>query len=526
VRRALPLLLLCACNLRAARTTVQICAANNQCDRGDVCYFGQCATPGSSNLSLVEAEVQPPNSSQLGFLQAGGIDLRQAVAHDFALQPPFAVTGVVHQDQESGLPTVVADATLTFTDHHPAIVDRVDRVTARTDANGQFSAQLPAATWDLLLQPPPPAPPMRISSPLSAAPSAPLDLHLPKPSLRTSFSGQVSAVTSAGTTIPLTGARVTAVDGSGAALSAPATTADGGFTLLLPPGTSSYSLQVGPPTDLDGGMTNADPLPNYEGLSPSPTLTLQLPDAGTLQGRVVDSTGTGVASARVYARSQAGTTWSLARSTTAASDGSYSIALREGTYLVEAAPSAASSSPGVSAESTPYVSGSTNLSLVCPAKARAFGLVTTPDGRPAGAGYQVTATRLADDLLTTRSATTLPTDSAGYYHLIGDNGRYRVEVQPPAGTRLPRKIVQIDLVAQANEYPLPGIQISPALAVVGTVHGAPPGGIDAPIAGATVDFYALDALGQHSIYIGSGLTDAQGQYTAVLPDVPQPGAIP
>ncbi len=173
MRRALPLLFLCACNLRAPRTTVQICAANNQCDRGDVCYFGQCAAPGSTNLSLVEAEVQPPNNSQLGFLQQGGIDLRQSIVRDFALQPPFAVTGVVHQDQDDGTTTPVAGAVLTFTDHHPAIVDRVDQVTAKSDANGQFSAQLPAATWDLLLQPPPPAPPMRISPLLNSAAAQP-----------------------------------------------------------------------------------------------------------------------------------------------------------------------------------------------------------------------------------------------------------------------------------------------------------------------------------------------------------------
>jgi hypothetical protein len=41
-----------------------------------------------------------------------------------------------------------------------------------------------------------------------------------------------------------------------------------------------------------------------------------------------------------------------------------------------------------------------------------------------------------------------------------------------------------------------------------------------------VDFYALDATGRHAVYIGSGLTDAKGQYKAVLPDVPQPAAKP
>jgi hypothetical protein len=91
---------------------------------------------------------------------------------------------------------------------------------------------------------------------------------------------------------------------------------------------------------------------------------------------------------------------------------------------------------------------------------------------------------------------------------------------------LPRKIVQIKLAEAPSESPLPDIQISPKLEVVGTVHGTPPSGVDAPIAGATVDFYALDATGQHAVYIGSGLTDAQGRYKAVLPDVPAPGTVP
>jgi len=44
----------------------------------------------------------------------------------------------------------------------------------------------------------------------------------------------------------------------------------------------------------------------------------------------------------------------------------------------------------------------------------------------------------------------------------------------------------------------------------------------APVAGATVDFFALDASGTRSVLIGSGLTNASGQYRAVLPDVPAP----
>src|SRR5207244_13399040 len=135
----------------------------------------------------------------------------------------------------------------------------------------------------------------------------------------------------------------------------------------------------------------------------------------------------------------------------------------------------------------------------CPPEAPAFRLVRKPDGTGAGAGYQITATRLADDLLTTRTAYSTPTDAAGIYHLIGDIGKYRVEAQPPADTGYPRKIVQIDLTVAPAEYPLPDIQISSPVAVVGTVRGQPQGGSDGPVAGASVDFYSLDATGQHAV---------------------------
>jgi hypothetical protein len=523
MRLALPAaLLLCACGLRAPRTTAAPCAATSQCDRSDVCFLGQCRGP-SAQLSLVSAEVHPPNNSQFGVMQQANIDLHQLpVLHDFALQPPFGVAGQVRQLQNDGTTLItVADAALTFIDHAPAIPDRVDKVSAKSDANGQFSAHLPAASWDLLLEPPSPLPPSRGSSPLNTAAAA-LDLRLPAPVSLVQVNGSVSA----GGTL-LTGARIAAVDSAGLAISAPATTADGGFSLLLPPGTTTYSLEIGPPNEMDGGVTNSDPLPEYEVPPGTPAVNLLLPTVATLTGRVLDSTGAGIASARVYARSTGTTQWSLSRSTSTAADGSYSLPLRAGSYLVEAAPSGTPDAPGVSAEKAVVITApGLSLDISCPAKAHAFGLLKKPDGTPAGSGYQITATRLADDLLTARTAFSTVSDAAGIYHLIGDYGRYRLEVQPPVATGLPRKIVEMDLIASPVEYALPDIQISPPLEVVGTVHGTPPGGVDGPIAGASVDFYALDATGLHAVYIGSGLTDAQGRYKAVLPYVSQPGTVP
>jgi hypothetical protein len=153
-------------------------------------------------------------------------------------------------------------------------------------------------------------------------------------------------------------------------------------------------------------------------------------------------------------------------------------------------------------------------------------LVLTATGSAAGPNYQVTATRVADKLLTTRNAVTTPTDGGGMFHLVADPGLYRVEIVPPASTGLPRKLVSIELPQDASgaESTLPSISLSPPLSVVGTIAGRlSPGASDTRVIGATVSFFALDASGQHSVFLGSALTDQSGQFKAVLPDVQNPG---
>jgi len=67
---------------------------------------------------------------------------------------------------------------------------------------------------------------------------------------------------------------------------------------------------------------------------------------------------------------------------------------------------------------------------------------------------------------------------------------------------------------------VPPVRLSVPLAVVGTVTKP----TNVPVAGVTVDFFALDASGLRSVLIGSGLTDSLGRYRAMLPDVPAPAA--
>src|SRR5205823_3618989 len=152
-----------------------------------------------------------------------------------------------------------------------------------------------------------------------------------------------------------------------------------------------YVLQVGPSPDLDGGPL--DPLPNYDQLPPptsaQPAVSVDLPPVATVQGVVVDSGGAPVAGARVYARSDQ-MPWSLSRSAVTAADGSYSLPLRAGAFLVEAAPVTAADAPAVSGEQslTLPVAGAT-LNLVCLRKVRGFGLIVRPGGGAASANYQI-----------------------------------------------------------------------------------------------------------------------------------------
>ena len=523
MKPALALLLMTsACLLRTPRVETTPCSNSLQCDHDAVCFLGECR-PHSKALTVVTAEIQPVNDSSLGVLQVGGIDLSQSVVHDFQLVPPLSQAGSVTQAQNGGAaPVPVPGAIVSFTDRQPVISDRVEQVVVQTDNGGGFSARLPQGVWDVLVQPPAPLPPYRPSLPLSTTAPA-LTFVLPAVGTLTPFQ---AALTGSGT--PLAGADVSAVDASGNPLSAPATVqADGGYSLYLPPATPAKYLQVGPPTESNGGALapSLNPLPNYDRWPAASVVDVPLPPLATLSGVVTDSAGAPVAGARVYARSD-GMAWSLARSTSTASDGSYALILRAGDYVVEAAPIPGQNAPGVSGEKTISVAASgATLPLVCPPRLHGYGLIVRPDGSAVGGNFQVTATRLADRLITTRTAYTTPTDSGGIWHISADPGRYRVEVVPPADTGLPRKIIQMELPAPSNafEVPLQQIVLSPPLLVGGKVHGAPPGGIDQPVPNATVSFYALDADG-HGILLGSAATDSKGLYKAILPDVATPGA--
>ncbi len=540
-----------ACALGSARVSNgrgTPCSSDPQCGSGSVCFLGECRGSASS-ISIVAAEVRPPNDSPLGLVQRASIDLRQSARVDFPLLVPLTVTGIVTQAQNSGPVVAVAAANVIFTQSAAPIVDRVQRVVVPVDGAGAFTVRLPAASWTVQVQPTAPClpqapclPPAIFSTPISASATG-VELRLP------AFNSlaRVRGTTFAGG-VPLDYARVTAVDSSAEPIAASATTAnDGGFALLLPPGAPAFQLQVGPAAQDGGGDPSSGPVPSFRLATPGATGELQimldpLTPPARLSGTVVDPNGAPLAGARVYAISlddpgAAPRGWVLSRSTSAGADGTFTLALRQGPYALEAAPLNGTDQPALSAEQQVTLTsggvgqladGGSFSSISCPGKSRAHGLVTRPDGTPVGAGFQITASRLADRLVSGRTATATATDDTGTYHLTGDSGQYRLEIVPPPkdpaapASDLPRKIVSVELAGAGPEAVLPTVQLSPPLEVVGKVHGPLANGADAPVAGATVDFYALDASGLRTVQIGSSVTDSRGIYRVVLPDVSQP----
>ncbi len=521
---SLAAVLTAACAIREPRLSGAAlpCSSSAQCASDSVCFLGECRG-SSSQLSLVMAEVRAPADQQLGVLQKAGIDLRQSALVDFQLQPLLSASGNVLQavDGQPGATTPVPDAGVVLTDSTPAIGDRVASLVAQTDASGAFSLTFASSTWTVLVVPPVPAPPIRPpppASPLSSTVTG-LPIVLPAPGQLAQVGGQVTVNSGS----PLPGARVMAVDASGQPLSVATTTdAGGAFKLQLPPGPPPYSLRIGPNpqaavTDpaipafpLQGPFTSTAPAIGDLGAFPA---------SATLAGTVVDARQQPVAAAGVMALSLDPTGWVISRQTKTDASGAFSLTVRAGQYAVEVAPDVDPALPGVSDEIAVTLPAPPLLPIVCPDKSQGTGAVIRPDGQRVGAGYQINALRLPDRLVGARTARATSTDAAGSFTIVGDRGHYRLEVLPPLATGLPRKIVSVELGGAGQPTPLPLLQLSPALAVVGTV-GRTAG--QTPVVGATVEFFALDASGTGSVLIGSGLADALGRYRAVLPDVPTP----
>lgn len=521
-----------ACSLRAPHLTESVCNQDSQCRSGQVCFANACRSPASALQSVV-LEVTPPTSSSFAPVQRA-LDLRASAVSTVDLPLPSRLQGTVVQDRDAdgGTPAAVpvGGAALSFQAAQALLPGRAFLVTAQTDSSGGFSVRLADAAFRVLILPPAPLPPFSADVPDRGAQD--LTFRLPAPGTL----ARVSGVLKSGGA-PLAGARVTPVDRSGVALGAAASAdASGRFQLLLPPPPVEYAVRIGDATD--GGASFAGgPIPSFAAdaltlrtaTATSSTIELDvgaLPAPATLTGKVVDLGGAPLAGVRVTAVTDAATGFILTRSVLSAADGSFQLGLREGHYVVEAAPALDPDAPALSGERGVDVRTGAVVVLTCGPKARAAGKVLRSGGRALGAGAAVTATRLPDRLAGGRAATTTSTDATGSYTLVGDPGTYRVEVVPSPESGEPRQLAYLQVGT-----PLPGgatadlepIELSPALVIAGLVRG-PNGTSTVPVAGASVEVFAINGAGDGAVHLGSAVTDAAGKYKLVLPDVSQPAA--
>ncbi|TMB32582.1 MAG: carboxypeptidase regulatory-like domain-containing protein, partial [Deltaproteobacteria bacterium] len=361
----------------------------------------------------MHAEVHSADS-RYGALQSSAIDLRRTPVADFTLQPLLTVSGRVTQlaDPPATGTAPVPNATIVFTDLAPPIPDRIVSISAQSDSSaasaGTYTVQLPASTYDVLVAPSS-APVARPDGPVAVS-NPSLDLVLPAKASLTHVTGTLQI----NGTGRLAGAQVSAVDAAGTSIAVPQISAsDGTFALDLPPGPPAFSLQVGPAAT----PSATDPIPSFNAkpFAPGQPAALGIIDLGTLPppvtvtGKVVDARAAVIASARVFLLSTDATPYVLSRQTTTASDGTFSVVVRAGTYLIVAAPDADPAQPAVSEALSVPIPSSVNLGIVCPDKVKVTGTVVRSDGRAASAGFRVDATRVADQLVAgrgTRTATT------------------------------------------------------------------------------------------------------------------------
>ncbi len=516
-----------ACNLRAARLTEPPCNTDKQCAAGQVCFANECRSPASA-LASVMVEVVPPTNSTYAPMQAQ-LDLKSSAVAELDLAAPERLMGTVVQDADADAgiaSSYVAGATIALQDALPLIPGRPFSATIETDPSGAFSAHVPAAQYAATITPPAPLPPA--SAALPPGDNQKLQLHLPPASALARVTGTLRIAGQ-----PLAGARLTPVAQDGSAEGATVSSgSDGRFTLVLPPAPVEYFLRVGDAAD--GGVSAASgPMPSFAddafGLRSAAQASTTgdvdlptLPAPATLSGSVVDGTGAPLAGVRVIATSLDQTSWTLTRTTVSDGAGHFALALREGRYAVEAAPSTDSGQPALSGElELSVTSTAAPITLMCPARLRATGKVLTSDGKPI-AGATVTATRQPDKLIGSRPALASPTDTSGAFTIVGDPGSYRVEVVPAPGSGQPRQAALVQLSPGATA--LDPIQMAPPLTAVGTVRGPPAaGGALQPVSGATVSIYAITSDAAGAALLGTDVSDANGRYSIVLPDVSQPG---
>ncbi len=586
------------------------CVVDSDCSDGFVCALGICADPSVQDLGRVHIEIRPPQSSNYLFQQVLDVDPRQSERISFTLTPTVSAVGSID----------ISDVGAFFGRINAVRTDSVAGLNLVSSASIEQGAArlslLENSRYSISVYPSDPAlPPLFVDNLLRVGAAAEGDLSFgpllfPEVEslmvvtghLMTALPENLDGIVGLPDDLPLpvAGMEVRLLDGSRLASSIATTDETGAFELLVPPDLARNPLQ--------GSLTLEARFPDDDGADPVSPIALgydrsvalhmsvaplrsgfsladlgnipvgHIPAAASVTGTVLGSNGNPVPFAQVLFEADVGANNIFVTAQTKAdADGNYQITVPAAEYRLSAI--APVGNPASYLRDTYLDLTSLDIrnepqQIHLPSRIAVAGTLSDSDGLPVAAAT-LRFTRLIqqnspaqnnpayqtyiDDKFTW--AFSIDSDVDGYFMLNIDDGVYRVNIEPPLGSNLPKltKIVRIshdDVILEINDPENPDddellplivdFQFSPPAVIAGTVlgkipvtdtdtnddntgnhtgddpndNGNPQTFVDGGIAGCLVRIFApiVDENGA-AILIGEGITDENGNFDVLLPDL-------
>jgi hypothetical protein len=517
VKRALVVatVALTACADAGLAPLAPTCTDDALCPAGEVCVFGLCLDPSDQQLSRVDIEID--GGGTLPVQSVFDVDLRTSPRVDIELLAGVLVTGSVVTAGAAPVDAVVV------AQPPRSVPGRVLAPASSTDASGTFSLlAIDGLRYSMTISPSSAGLPPRYDIGFDAEADDGAGTQSLEPLLV-----EPGAIVVSGTVVAGEGAGAQGIDGldvrvsaGGRRVSSAARTSLGGeFFLALPAPDVGLTLDILPTVD-----NPAFPRVVIENLVLDASVDLGELSLGAVVGparfvaRVVGADGAPVTGAVIAIRGDVGAgvfTTLLQADDTGAIEGS----LPHATYqAIVVGPPQLASAGLLIVDELDVPSSNAEVVFTLPARVPFAGTVIDADGAALPAAT-LTLLRIGDVegareevLADTAIAFSALSDALGQFSLAVDPGLYRVATRPPPGRGAPAFSERV-LVGQNG---LRRDRVLPARAVVaGSVSFA-----GAPVPSAYLRiFSSIVDERQAAILLGEGVTDDDGAFEIVVPDI-------
>ena len=519
------------------------CSNDAQCFSRQTCQFELCVDGARDQELQLSFYFQPPGTrTDLTDNWVRDVPWTTGrTARTWQLDPPVSVQGTVRRGE--GL-TAPGERSTVFFAARNGIPGRRFRQSAQTDDEGNFTANLPGKVYDITITPQRDDVPETTLLFDELRNDTPLRINLPGTDHYTRWQGRVVQLNLDGETIPVTRASIiaTSVDGSTTSTRSD-TDAEGRFAVYVDPDTGPYRFQVRPGlTATSGSVVGSVPSVTFIAAWPEPLVSdspavAEVPGGGDLVigqwpqprfhvGSAVDTLGNPVPGARVLisARIPEALTPEIGIPVERAIIEQRAIAGRDGRFV-------ATLVPGVDYRITAIeVGDQLRLSeplFVTTDDLRDGLVVTLEDIGVAGVRPLTLRTgEVVPGLTVAIQPETFRDHPIGWYDIPTSLLRYVSATGPDGVARLPAFegswTVRVDSGPFTSLAPTTrtlrlapdetvDLQLDPATVIAGRVADANGNSV----AGVAVEIYA--EFDDTSRLLGTGTTDANGQYRVVIP---------